>query len=77
MEDQDKSQGNTYDQARQAFNDLDMNDRVAFLVKESVNTIARALEMAAETIEHDCATIFGAGKSKADNADTASESQDA
>lgn len=74
MTDQHEEFSSKYDQAREAFNDLDLEGRVAFLVKESVNTFVHAFETFAETVSRDCASVFGAEAAKDDSADPAADS---
>ena len=51
-----------YEQARQAFNELDWENKLTFLLTESFSTMIGVLESVATTIQKDCSTIFGAEK---------------
>ncbi len=68
MEGSQKSKHSRYDHARQAFNELGLDDRVLFLFRESLNTAADAFEKASEMVRADCARIFNTNTDKADSA---------
>ena len=72
MSDQHNSHDHTYDQARQAFSELDLEGRVTFLIKESVNTFVYAFEEVAQGFARECGTIFrppGSARKAADPKD--------
>ena len=75
MEDQQHS--STYDQARDAFNHLGLDDRVSFLISESINTVAAAVVKVAESVQSSCADIFGNDRHGDDPPEAAPESESA
>ena len=59
MTDQQDPRHEQYDRVRDAFEDLKIEDKTAFLIKETVNTIVQGVETAARTIIEEFDSMFG------------------
>ena len=74
MTDQQKSETSSrYDQAREAFSDLGIEDRILFLVRESASTVMLAAQAVVETMQTECENIFGAEKNSSERAEPQGE----
>ncbi len=59
MTDQQDPHTEQYDRARDAFDDLPIEDKTVFLLKETVNTIVQGVEEAARSILDEFEGLFG------------------
>ena len=59
MTDQQDPRHEQYDRVRDAFEDLKIEDKTVFLIKETVNTIVQGVEEAARTIIEEFDSMFG------------------
>ena len=60
MTDQQDPRHEQYDRVRDAFDDLKIEDKTVFLIKETVNTIVQGVEEAALSIIEEFYSMFGA-----------------
>ena len=59
MADQQDPRQEQYNRAREAFDDLKIEDKTVFLLKETVNTIFEGVETCARTIAGEFGSVFG------------------
>ena len=62
-----------YDQAREAFDSLELEEKAVFLVKGAVKTVLDAVEAVTDTIRDECSSVFGgaaADEAARDNEET-------
>ena len=59
MTDQQDPSHEQYNQVRDAFSDLKIEDKTVFLIKETVNTIVQGVEEAARSIIEEFDSMFG------------------
>ena len=71
MTDQQDPRHEQYDRARDAFDDLAIEDKTVFLIKETVNTIVQGVEDAARSILDEFDSMFG--EAPAEDAKTETE----
>ena len=76
MTDQQDPRHEQYDRVRDAFDDLKIEDKTAFLIKETVNTIVQGVEEAARTIIGEFDSMFG-GEPAEEAAEAADEQKTA
>ena len=55
-----------YERARQAFEDLSIEDRAVFLVQETVSTVVRGIEEAGRTLSREIDALFREAEAEAD-----------
>ncbi|MFQ5569239.1 MAG: hypothetical protein ACE5G0_06165 [Rhodothermales bacterium] len=58
MTDQQDPRREQYDRAREAFEDLKIEDRTLFLLKETINTIAQGVDQAVKTLADGVGGLF-------------------
>jgi len=59
MTDQQDPRKERYDRARSAFDELKIEEKTLFLIKETVNTIVEGVEEATRSIFNEFETLFG------------------
>ena len=64
-----------YDQARAAFEELSIEDRVLFLLKETITTVADGIERAGRTVAEELDALFEERESKSEDGEAASEAE--
>ena len=62
-----------YDQAREAFNDLNLEERLTFMVKEFVNTVGDAVEKVVDVVQRECSMAFSTADDSATEEDQPAE----
>ena len=77
MADNEGSGNNSYDQARQAFNELNLEDRLFFIVRETVNTAAQALECAFDSLRKEFDATFDSKPQEETPPETTTETETA
>lgn len=73
MADQQDPQQTQYERARDAFEDLKIEDKTVFLLKETVNTIFQGVETCARTIVDEFGAMFGDAPAETEEADAKTE----
>jgi len=62
MEGTQGSRSTQYDRAREAFNSLDLDDRLMFIVQESASMAVQVLDRFVDTLRKECASVFDSSK---------------
>ena len=60
-----------YDQARSAFEELSIEDRVLFLLKETITTVADGIERAGRTVANELDAVFEEMEAEPENGEAA------
>ena len=74
MADQQDPRQEQYNRARDAFEDLKMEDKTVFLLKETVNTIFEGVETCARSISDEFGAMFG--EAPADTEETEAKAEE-